>query len=114
VGLSTLAVATADIARYHFVSKAEKRIVIYGKRRVFDGFFKIDEVELSYERFDGKMSPPVKRLCFERGDSLTLSNPTGASALILKDTPRTIIESSHRLGGIRRALRAAPRVLILS
>jgi nudix-type nucleoside diphosphatase (YffH/AdpP family) len=52
------------------VSKAEKRIVIYGKRRVFDGFFKIDEAELSYERFDGKMSPPVKRLCFERGDSV--------------------------------------------
>jgi hypothetical protein len=52
------------------VSKDEKRIVIYGKRRVFDGFFKIDEAELSYERFDGKMGPPVKRLCFERGDSV--------------------------------------------
>jgi hypothetical protein len=86
VGLSTLAVATADIARYHFVSKAEKRIVIYGKRRVFDGFFKIDEVELSYERFDGKMSPPVKRLCFERGDSVTaiLFNPECRKLLFVK------------------------------
>jgi len=36
------------------VSKAEKRIVIYGKRRVSNGSFKIDEAELSYERFDGK------------------------------------------------------------
>jgi nudix-type nucleoside diphosphatase (YffH/AdpP family) len=86
VGLSTLAVATADIARYHFVSKAEKRIVIYGKRRVFDGFFKIDEVELSYERYDGKMSPPVKRLCFERGDSVTaiLFNPECRKLLFVK------------------------------
>jgi len=52
------------------VSEAGKRIVIYGKRRVFDGFFKIDEAELSFERFDGKMSPAVRRLCFERGDSV--------------------------------------------
>ena len=52
------------------MSTTEKRIVIYGKRRVFDGFFKIDEAELSYERFDGKMSPTVKRLCFQRGDSV--------------------------------------------
>jgi len=53
-----------------FMSTTDKRVVIYGKRRVFDGFFKIDEAELSYERFDGKMSPTVKRLCFERGDSV--------------------------------------------
>ena len=68
------------------MSKAEKRIVIYGKRRVFDGFFKIDEVELSYERFDGKMSPPVKRLCFERGDSVTaiLFNPECRKLLFVK------------------------------
>ena len=52
------------------MSTVEKRIVIYEKRRVFDGFFKIDEAELSYQRFDGKMSPPVKRLCFERGGSV--------------------------------------------
>jgi hypothetical protein len=66
------------------VSKAEKRIVIYGKRRVFDGFFKIDEAELSYERFDGKMSPPVKRLCFERGDS-SCSDP------LQRRTPKTAL-----------------------
>jgi nudix-type nucleoside diphosphatase (YffH/AdpP family) len=52
------------------MSTTEKRIVIYGKRRVFDGFFKIDEAELSYERFDGEMSLTVKRLCFQRGDSV--------------------------------------------
>ena len=52
------------------MSTTGKSIVIYGERRVFDGFFKIDEAELSYERFDGKMSPTVKRLCFQRGDSV--------------------------------------------
>ncbi len=44
--------------------------MVHGKQRIFDGFFKIDEAELSYERFDGSMTPVVKRLCFERGDSV--------------------------------------------
>jgi nudix-type nucleoside diphosphatase (YffH/AdpP family) len=47
-----------------------KKVVLHSKRRVFDGFFKIDEAELSYERFDGRMSAPLRRLCFERGDAV--------------------------------------------
>ncbi|MBL8351068.1 MAG: NUDIX hydrolase [Burkholderiaceae bacterium] len=47
-----------------------KKVILHSKRRVFDGFFKIDEAELSYERFDGRMSPPLRRLCFERGDAV--------------------------------------------
>jgi ADP-ribose pyrophosphatase len=47
-----------------------RRVVVQGKKRIFDGFFKIDEAELSYERFDGSMTPTLKRLCFERGDSV--------------------------------------------
>jgi len=46
------------------------QVEILARRRVFDGFFKIDEVELRYERFDGDMTPPLKRLVFERGDSV--------------------------------------------
>ena len=46
------------------------QVRIYGKTRVFDGFFKIDEVEVSYERFDGVMTPAVKRISLERGDSV--------------------------------------------
>jgi ADP-ribose pyrophosphatase len=46
-----------------------KRVEILDKKRVFDGFFKIDAVTIKYERFDGKMSAPTERLCFERGDS---------------------------------------------
>jgi len=45
-------------------------VVVHAKNRVFDGFFKIDEVEVSYERFDGQMSKRLRRLCFERGDSV--------------------------------------------
>jgi nudix-type nucleoside diphosphatase (YffH/AdpP family) len=47
-----------------------RRVEVYSKKRVFDGFFKIDEAELSFEHFDGRMSRSVHRLCFERGDSV--------------------------------------------
>jgi ADP-ribose pyrophosphatase len=43
---------------------------VVSKRRVFDGFFKIDEVELRYQKFNGEMTGPVTRLVFERGDSV--------------------------------------------
>lgn len=46
------------------------RVEIHSRRRVFDGFFKIEEADLAYERFDGAMTPPLKRLVFERGDSV--------------------------------------------
>ena len=45
-------------------------VEILARRRVFDSFFKIEEVELRYERFDGAMTPSLKRLVFERGDSV--------------------------------------------
>ena len=47
-----------------------RKVVIHAERRVFDGFFKLSEAEVSFERFDGTMSRPVKRLNFERGDSV--------------------------------------------
>jgi nudix-type nucleoside diphosphatase (YffH/AdpP family) len=42
-----------------------------------DDFFKVEEVQLRYERFDGSMSPLVRRLNVERGDSVAvlLFNP---------------------------------------
>jgi ADP-ribose pyrophosphatase len=51
-------------------------------RRVFDDFFKIDEAELRFERYDGTMSEAVRRLNFERGDS--------AAALLLDARSRTV------------------------
>ena len=47
-----------------------RRVELHSKQRLFDGFFKIDEAEVSFEHFDGEMSPAVKRLCLERGDSV--------------------------------------------
>jgi len=48
-----------------------RRVKVHSTERVFDGFFKIDEATVSYERFDGQMSPQLSRLVFERGDSVS-------------------------------------------
>lgn len=47
-----------------------KKVEILQERRLLDAFFKVDEVQLCHQRFDGSMSPPLNRLCFERGDGV--------------------------------------------
>jgi ADP-ribose pyrophosphatase len=47
-----------------------KRVKVERRRLILDDFFKVEEVYLSYEKFDGSMSPVVRRLNFERGDSV--------------------------------------------
>ena len=42
---------------------------IHNQKRLLDDFFKVDEVMVSHERFDGTMSPDERRLIFERGDA---------------------------------------------
>src|SRR3974390_2579197 len=49
-----------------------RRVEIEEKKYILDDFFKVEEAHLRYERFDGKMSPPVRRLNFERGDSVAV------------------------------------------
>lgn len=47
-----------------------RKVDIENKKCILDDFFKVEEVHLRYERFDGQMSPLVRRLNFERGDSV--------------------------------------------
>ena len=66
-----------------------KKVIIDNKTRVFDDFFKIEEAYLSYEKFDGSMSDSVRRLNFERGDSV--------AAMVLNiDTQRLILINQFR------------------
>jgi ADP-ribose pyrophosphatase len=46
------------------------KITIERARRLLDDFFRIDEVFLRYEKFDGSMSGPVRRLVLVRGDAV--------------------------------------------
>ncbi len=47
-----------------------KKVEIHGRRRLLDDFFQIDEVTLSHELLDGRMSRPLRRLVLERGDAV--------------------------------------------
>ena len=48
-----------------------KKVEVNARRRLLNDFFKVDEAQVSFERFDGSMTPPVRRLSFERGDSVS-------------------------------------------
>ena len=63
-----------------------KTVEIQSQRRVFDGFFKIDEVEFRHQRRDGSMSPPLRRLHLDRGDGVTavLHNPARQTLLFVR------------------------------
>lgn len=47
-----------------------KKVNVNKKKRIFDDFFKIDEITYRIEKFNGEMSEPIRRLNFERGDSV--------------------------------------------
>jgi nudix-type nucleoside diphosphatase (YffH/AdpP family) len=47
-----------------------RKVVIERQRLLLDDFFKVEEAHLSCERYDGTMSPVVRRLNLERGDSV--------------------------------------------
>jgi hypothetical protein len=47
-----------------------KQVTVQGRRCLFDGFFKVDEVSVTVEGDDGSSGAPQRRLVFERGDSV--------------------------------------------
>lgn len=47
-----------------------KKVEIKKQHFIFDDKYKIEEVHLRYEQYDGEMSKELRRLSFERGDSV--------------------------------------------
>jgi ADP-ribose pyrophosphatase len=60
-----------------------KAVAVEAKRRLLDGFFKVDEVRLRFEKFDGQMSAVVRRLVLDRGDAV--------AALVLNTTTQRLL-----------------------
>ncbi len=48
------------------------KVELIKKERLLDDFFKIDSAELKFEKFDGRMSPVVRRLNLERGQAVAV------------------------------------------
>ena len=66
-----------------------KKVSIEHKRYILDDFFKIEEAYLRFEQFNGQMSPLVRRLSLERGDSV-------AVLVFNRDTAKLILVSQFR------------------
>ena len=58
------------------------RVEIHDRRTLLDGFFRVEAVDLSHERPDGSMSPPLTRLNVDRGDG---------AAVVLHDPERRVV-----------------------
>ena len=66
-----------------------KKVEIENKRTLFKDVFTITETNLRFEQFKGAMSDTVRRLVFERGDSV-------AALLFNRDTQRVILTEQFR------------------
>jgi nudix-type nucleoside diphosphatase (YffH/AdpP family) len=72
-----------------------KKVIVAREVRLLDDCFKVDEALLTYERFDGTMSSPVRRLCFERGDSV-------AAIVFNRDKQNVILVEQFRYPAFRK------------
>jgi nudix-type nucleoside diphosphatase (YffH/AdpP family) len=73
---------------------AGRRVEIRGQKRLFDDFFKIDELVVRHQRYDGGMSGEERRLVFERGDAvavLLFVADARAAVLVEQFRPPTLI-----------------------
>ncbi|MEW6753769.1 MAG: NUDIX hydrolase [Candidatus Latescibacterota bacterium] len=60
-----------------------KRVEIVSRRTLLCDFFAVEEVLVRHERPDGTLSPPLRRLCVERGD--------GVAAVLVRPEAQTVI-----------------------
>lgn len=66
-----------------------RKVEIQDQHIVFDDVFKIQEARLRFQKFNGQMSEPVRRLVFERGDS-------AAALLFNRDTQKILLINQFR------------------
>jgi ADP-ribose pyrophosphatase len=66
-----------------------RKVEIRDKHIVFDDVFKIQDATLCFQKFNGQMSEPVRRLVFERGDS-------AAALLFNRDTQKILLINQFR------------------
>jgi ADP-ribose pyrophosphatase len=75
------------------------RIEIIERREIFRRFvFRIDEVQLRHERFDGSMGPPITRLVLERGDSVAVLPHDPARGVVLLCEQFRLPTAAHGTG----------------
>ena len=77
--------------------RSGRRVDIRSQQRLFDDFFKIDELIVGHERYDGSMSCAERRLVFERGDAVAaLLFNADARSVVLVEQFRAPTLIAHR------------------
>lgn len=66
-----------------------KKVSIEEKKTIFDDFFKVEEAYLRFEQFNGQMSPRIRRLNMERGNSVAI-------VILNKDTNQLVMVTQFR------------------
>ena len=74
-----------------------RRAKTHGISRKFDGFFKIDEIDVSHETSDGAMCRE-RRLVFERGDSVAvlIYNTETKEVILVEQFKAPVLVARHR------------------
>jgi hypothetical protein len=76
---------------------ASRRVEIRSQKRLFDDFFKVDELIVVHQRYDGGMSGAERRLVFERGDAVAvLLFDADARSVVLVEQFRPPTLIAHR------------------
>ncbi|HXE85609.1 MAG TPA: NUDIX hydrolase [Hyphomicrobiaceae bacterium] len=85
---------------------SSRDVVVRDKRRVFDGFFKLDEITVSHRLSTGAMSADRKSLIFERGDSVAalIYNRDLAQVILVEQFKAPTLEKSRSNGFILEAM----------
>ncbi|MDE2494889.1 MAG: NUDIX hydrolase [Alphaproteobacteria bacterium] len=73
----------------------DRKAVVEKRALLLDDYFKVEEAYVSYEKFDGTMSAPVRRLDLVRGDAV-------AAILFDKERQRVILVSQFRYSALSR------------
>ena len=82
------------------MNKKPQRVEITSRKRLLDAFFKVDEVTVSHEQFDGGMTAPKPYLIFERGDAVAaLLYDPGRRKVITVNQFRVPVLEKGRDGG---------------
>jgi nudix-type nucleoside diphosphatase (YffH/AdpP family) len=72
-----------------------RKVDIKSRTMLLDGFFKVEEAQVSYEKFDGTMSAPVRRLDLKRGDAV-------AAVVVNRARGRVILVNQFRYAALAR------------
>jgi len=70
-------------------NQVERKVHVIEKKRVFDGFFDVDEYRLQHTRFDGSLTPELSRLVIRRQDAV-------AAILWHRDRERMVLVEQFR------------------